>query len=70
MGHETNTDSKQIEIVPEDRSFHEIRREVTIVQLIEACPHCDAPVETDVQQHQIQYNCTDCPEWWLAEKES
>jgi hypothetical protein len=67
MGHETNTDSK-IEIVPDDRSFHETHREVEIVQLIEACPFCDAPVEKHPQKDQVQYNCTNCDEWWLAER--
>lgn len=44
-------------------------RQVTLIRLTDACPHCDGPVETygdDRNSDAVEYACQDCGEEWIS----
>jgi len=46
-------------------------RQVTLIRLTDACPHCDGPVETYGNRNDdtVEYACQDCGEAWIARAE-
>lgn len=55
------------------QEVHEWERQIDLIRLTGACPHCDGPVEeygTDVRgDNTVEYACQDCGEAWIARAE-
>jgi hypothetical protein len=51
-------------------AVQEWKRQVTLIRLTDACPHCDGPVETHGDRRtsdMIEYVCLDCGDAWVSE---
>lgn len=51
-------------------AVQEWKRQVTLIRLTDACPHCDGPIKTYGDRRNsdtIEYACQDCGDAWISE---